>query len=423
MILSFQIFGTNSFFPSPQNKWIISRPPWVSNPIFLLLLLGLVSLFADATYEGGRSVFGPYLKLVGFSISEIALIVGAGEMIGYGLRIFSGYFCDRTKRYWLFVVIGYVVNLMAIPMLAFAKGGSLVIFLIILERVGKAIRSPAKDVLLSFSTKKIGRGIGFGIHEAMDQIGAIVGPLSVAFILFYHQDHYALAFLFLLIPSILCLITLFITLLMWPKPQMFESSPPMISSQGMSFPSHFWWYVVGVVFFAFGFVDFPVLAYHFSDGGISDFFHSFPFSKVPAYYAFAMGVDGLASLFLGYLFDRVSLFAVMLSVILSCAVGPLIFLGHSSIATLVGIFLWGISMGAQESIVRAHIANIVVPSKRGTGYGIFNALYGTSWFVGSFLIAFLYQKTVMGAALLSCVSQLISLVFFMVSFIKLRKNQ
>lgn len=150
-----------------------------------IVLLGVVSLFADATYEGARSINGPYLALLGASATTVGFVAGLGELIGYSLRLVSGYMSDRIGRYWAITLFGYTLNMLAVPALALAGRWEIAAMLMIAERIGKAIRTPARDAMLSHATREIGRGKGFGLHEALDQIGAVLGPLTVAGVLFF----------------------------------------------------------------------------------------------------------------------------------------------------------------------------------------------------------------------------------------------
>ncbi|CUT02619.1 Major Facilitator Superfamily protein [Candidatus Kryptonium thompsonii] len=177
----------------------------------VVIFLGLVSLFADITYEGARGVIGPFLFTLGASATIVGLVSGLGELIGYGFRLISGYVADKTKRYWAITIVGYFINLIAVPLLAFAGSWEIASVLIVAERFGKAIRTPARDTILSYASSSIGYGKGFGLHEAIDQIGAIVGPLLVAGVI-YSSKSYSLAFLSLGIPAVLSLLMLFITM-------------------------------------------------------------------------------------------------------------------------------------------------------------------------------------------------------------------
>ncbi len=344
-----------------------------------VILLGVVSLFADMTYEGARSVTGPYLAVLGASATVVGIVAGFGELIGYVLRLVAGYLSDRTGRYWTFTLVGYVVNVLAVPCLALAGRWELAAALMIAERFGKAIRTPARDAMLSHATTAMGRGWGFGLHEAMDQIGALLGPLIVAAVLF-RRDGYPTAFGVLLIPALLTLGVLVLARLLYPDPRDFEIGTPPLETQG--FPRVFWLYLVAIGLIAAGYADFPLIAYHFQKTSLTSE------GWIPLFYAVAMGVDAVAALVCGRLFDHLGFAVLGGAALVSALFAPLVFLGNFRVAML-GMVLWGIGMGAQESIMRAAVAGMVPAARRGTAYGVFNSGYGLLWFAGTRFSRFL----------------------------------
>src|SRR5438034_4809340 len=186
-----------------------------------VVLIGVVSFFADFTYEGARSITGPYLAILGASATLVGFIAGFGELLGYGLRLVSGRLSERTGEFWPITLFGYVVQMSAVPLLALAPNWRIAGLLIVLERVGKAIRNPPRDVMLSHASKDIGLGFGFGLHEAMDQAGALMGPLVMAFIL-ARQGSYRQGFAILLVPAILTLCFLVLARILYPTPEDME---------------------------------------------------------------------------------------------------------------------------------------------------------------------------------------------------------
>lgn len=376
----------------------------------LIILLGLVSLLADMTYEGARSITGPYLALLGASGAVIGIVAGFGELIGYALRLVFGYLSDKTGRYWLITIFGYTVNLLAVPLLALAGRWEIAAALMITERIGKAIRTPSRDAILSHATREVGRGWGFGLHEAMDQIGAMLGPLIVAVVL-YLKGGYKASFAILLIPALLALAVLLVSRHLYPKPRNLEAVSVHLETKG--FPKVFWVYLIAVSLIAGGYVDFPLAAYHFKKVSIvSD-------NWIPIFYAIAMGVDALAALIFGRLFDRKGVSILIFAVLASLFFAPLVFLG-GFYAALFGIILWGIGMGAQESIMRAGIADMISINKRGSAYGIFNAGYGLFWFFGSATMGIFYDISIPVLIAFSVIMQLVSIPFFML--VKKRLN-
>jgi MFS family permease len=363
-----------------------------------VILLGLVSLFADMTYEGARSITGPYLAMLGAGATAVGFVAGFGELIGYTLRLASGYFSDRTGRYWAFTLVGYSLNLLVVPLLALAGNWEVAAMLIILERMGKALRTPARDAMLSHATKEVGRGWGFGLHEAMDQIGAIMGPLIVAAVL-YLRGSYEAGFAVLLLPALLALAVLVVARLLYPRPQDLDPTTVKIETKGL--PHIFWLYLLGVSFLAAGFVDFPLIAYHFEQTAVV------PTTWIPIFYAIAMGVDALAALVFGRLYDRSGLVVLLGVVLMSAFFAPFVF-APNIYAALAGMVLWGIGMGAQESIMRAAVAGMVAPDRRGTAYGVFNTGFGLAWFAGSVVMGVLYGISISAVILFSVGIQLAS---------------
>jgi MFS family permease len=384
--------------PGIENKEGISN----KTALKFVILLGVVSLFADMTYEGARSITGPFLAVLGASGTIVGIVAGFGELIGYGLRLVSGYISDRTGKYWTVTLIGYFINLLAVPLLALAGRWEIAALLMIAERMGKAIRNPSRDAMLSHATQRIGRGWGFGLHEAMDQIGAILGPLIVAGVL-YLSDGYRMSFAILLVPALVALAVLLVARALYPRPRDLEVASVELKTKGFS--RIFWLYLAAVSLIAAGYVDFPLISYHFEKLSIV--------SKVwiPGFYAVAMGVDALSALYFGRLFDRIGLSILIVVSFLSSFFAPLVFLGGFNLA-LVGMALWGIGMGAQESIMRAAIAEMVPMDKRSTAYGIFNAGFGLFWFLGSALMGILYDVSIPALILFSVVMQLASVPFF-----------
>jgi len=375
-----------------------------------IVLIGIVSLFADMTYEGARSITGPFLAILGASGTAVGIIAGFGELIGYGLRLVSGYISDKTGRYWTITLLGYCINLLAVPLLALAGRWEIAAVLMIAERMGKAIRNPPRDAMLSHATKSVGRGWGFGLHEALDQIGAVIGPLLVTMVLYFKKG-YQTSFGILLVPAIMALSVLIAARLLYPRPRDFEVSSAKADSKG--FPKVFWLYLVSVVLIAAGYVDFPLIAYHFKKVSIASD------NWIPVFYAVAMGVDALAALLFGKLFDRIGISILIVVSLVSSLFAPLVFLGGFRLA-LLGMAIWGIGMGAQESIMRAAVANMVHASKRGSAYGVFNAGYGLFWFLGSALMGVLYDVSIPSLIAFSVVMQLASIPLIILVRRKLR---
>jgi MFS family permease len=365
-----------------------------------IVCLGVVSLFADMTYEGAYSIMGPFLKEMGASAAAVGLIAGLGEMIAASLRFFSGRLVDRTRAYWTVVIFGYFLNLVVVPAMAFAGNWQTAALLVVVERTGKSLRGPARDVLLSEATGKIGHGWGFGVHAAMDQTGAVLGPLlMVAAVM--HTRHFGPAFLRLAFPAAGALIALLVARLVYP--QAGQSTPRQVPQTTL--PKIFWMYVAAAGVLALGFVDFPLLAYHFQNTALAR-----P-AVIPLLFAGAMGVNGLAALVLGKLFDRFGIQILSFGILISLAGLPLGFLGGPA-AAIVSVACWAIGMGAQDATLRSGIAQVVSMNKRGSAFGAFNGVFGIMWFLGSASMGLLCGHSLMALVVFGAVAQLAAAILF-----------
>jgi MFS family permease len=368
-----------------------------------VLLIGIVSFFADFTYEGARSVAGPYLAILGAGAAVVSVVAGFGELLGYGLRLVSGRLSEKTGKFWPITLFGYTIQMASVPLLALAGNWQVAALLIIIERMGKATRNPPRDVMLSHAAKEMGYGWGFGVHEALDQFGALVGPLLVAAVL-AEQGRYRLAFALLLIPALATLALLVAARLLYPRPEEMETSAPDIHGKGL--PRVFWLYLAGAALVAAGFADFPLIAYHFEKAAVV------PKVWVPLFYAIAMAVSGVGSLVFGRLFDRVGLGILLPLTVVSALFAPLCFLGGFGSA-LVGSALWGLGIGVHESIIPAAVALMVPARRRPSAYGLFTAAYGLFWFLGSALIGVLYDVSIPALITFSVAAEIVAIPFFL----------
>ncbi len=358
-----------------------NRGRW-SPALKFVLLVGVMSFFADFTYEGSRSIIGQYLGLLGAGALAIATITGFGELLGYGLRLVSGRGADRTGLYWPITIGGYILQMSVVPLLALAGSWQVAAVLIILERVGKATRNPPRDAMLSHAAKTMGYGWGFGVHEALDQFGALFGPLLVALIVATSHGDYRIAFAALAVPAAIMLSLLALARWLYPRPQDLE--PEYADVHGGGLPGVFWIYLLAAALVAAGFADFPVMAFHFQQS------HTVSPIATPLFYAAAMAVSGAGSLVFGRLFDTLGIGLLVPLTVIAAAYAPLAFLGGFWPA-LVGSCLWGLGMGVHESIIPAAVAPMVSPDRRASAYGLFTGVYGIAWFAGSAAIGALFS--------------------------------
>src|SRR2546429_2837040 len=362
-----------------------------------VLISGIVHFFADFTYEGARGIVGPFLGSLGASAAIVGFVAGFGELLGYGLRSFSGYFADKSERHWAFAFVGYAINMLAVPALALAGQWPLAAGLVIAERTGRGIRKPTVEGMLSYAGKSIGAGWVFGLNEALDQAGATIGPLLVALILYFHGG-FRTGFGVLLIPALICLAILVAARLLHPRPHELEEGA------GHTFATTkltraYWIYLAAGALIAAGFADFALIGFHFHKA------NTVSANLIPVFYAVAMASSALASIPLGRLFDRfgpnISLFAFLIS----AAAAPFVFLG-TSIAALVGMVFWGIGMSAQGSLFQAMLTEVIPPQKRSTAFGLFHTGYGVPWFAVSPAMGLLYDSSFLAVVLFSVILQL-----------------
>jgi len=366
--------------------------------IAFILLIGTVSLFADMTYEGARAIAGPFLGSLGASALVVGFVAGFGELLGYALRVVSGRLADRTGRYWGGIFLGYAVNLFSVPLLALAPGVGTAAALMIAERTGRAIRSPLRDAILSHAATSTGQGWGFGLHEALDQTGATIGPLLVAFILWQH-DGYRTGFALLLIPACIAMGLVLAAARQYPSPRdMAPLSRPVI---GTGFSRTFWMYCLAGGLIGAGYTDFALVAYHFGEAGV------IAPTWIPLFYAVAMLTAGLVALALGRLFDRFGIVVVLGAGMVASLATPLLFLGGFT-AALAGMVLWGLGMGAQDSVLKAALGTLVPLDRRATGYGTYDMTRGIAWFLGSLLLGFLYDRSITAVVVVSVAVQLLA---------------
>ena len=365
-----------------------------------IVCLGIVSMFADITYEGARSVLGPFLNNLGASAWQVGLIAGIGEMLAASLRFFSGRFADRTRSYWAITIVGYGVNLIAVPVLAFAGNWWTAALLVALERTGKSIRGPARDVLLSEATATVGHGWGFGLHAALDQTGAVIGPLVVA-ITVARSHAFGPAFLGLALPAAAALGALLLARAWFPAQG--AAAPQQVEQT--EFPQVFWIYVASAGVLACGFVDFALLSFHFQKSGVATQ------AMIPLLYSGAMAVNAVTAPLFGRLFDRFGLVILSIGTLISMLSLPLGFLG-GPIAAAVGVACWATGIGAQDATLRSGIARVVSMNKRGSAFGAFNGIFGVMWFLGSAIMGFLYDRSLIAVVIFGLTLQLAAATSF-----------
>lgn len=402
--------------------------------MLFIILFGIVSLFSDMTHEGASSIRGAYLSLLGASAATIGFISGLGELIGYSMRYVFGKLTDKSKQYWPMTIAGYVLDIIAVPALALVgeHGWIAACVLLVIQRMGKAIKKPAKDTIMSFAASQEGVGKSFGIQEVLDQIGAFIGPVLLYLVMLFKTEGttfeiYSTCFAVLAIPGAITLILLIVTRCKFPNPEHFEPEPKEYIPFKMK--KEFILYIAGISLFAFGFIDYSIIIMHVSRtyshlaSGLSETSALVSTGSLPLLYAGAMLVDAVAALFFGMMYDKNGVKALVWSTVISAPFAVFVFAFDSVPMLLIGVALWGVGMGAQESILKAAVTSMVPKASRATGYGVFECSFGAFWFLGSWLMGVLYDVSIPAMIVVSVIAQLAAIPLYIGSSKLMKKAE
>jgi MFS family permease len=343
-----------------------------------VVAFGLVSLSADMVYEGLRSVAGPFLGTLGASALTVGLVTGAGEALALVLRLVAGPYADRTGLHWRLTTAGYALTAVCVPLLAVtpflgSAGLGVAIVLVLAERTGKAVRSPSKSALLAGMAAPVGRGRGFGVHKALDQVGAFVGPLLVAGVA-AATGRVWLALVVLAVPGAVSLVLL--TRLRRRAPVALP--PPRRDTtprHGAPLPRRFHLFAASCAASTLGLMTFGVISYAFVAEGLV------PLAVAPVVYAGAMAVEAVGALATGLAYDRVGARVLYVLPPVVAAVPALVFTDRLAVV-LLGVAAWGLATGVQDSTVKALVADLVPEARLATAYGVFAAAQGVAALVG-----------------------------------------
>jgi MFS family permease len=367
-------------------------------PWHFVLCFGLVSLLADMVYEGARSIIGPYLATLGASATVVGAVAGAGEFIGYGLRVVSGYLVQRGRSYWTWTIAGYALTVLSVPLIGATNVIAPALLLYGTERLGKAVRSPAKDTLLSHASTQTGRGTAFGVHQAMDQLGAMAGPLLLAAVLSQRAGDYRLAFGVLVVPGVLVLALLFWLRHRVPDPAAYEvgarapegrrevQEGPGDAGTRVGLPPLLWEYVGVIALLSLGIASFPLLAFHAQTQGL------LTAAQVPLVFALAMLVDGVSGLLMGRVYDRRGP-KVLLVVPFAAGVSAIAFT-HNATLVWVGVAVWGVVNGVLDSTVKAVVTQLVAPAARSIAFGWLAFVRGLGLLVAGVALGLAYDHSI-----------------------------
>lgn len=382
---------------------------------------GFVSLAADMVYEGARSVYGPLLAALGASAVVVGLVTGAGEAVALVARLAFGPIADRTGRYWSLTIAGYGLTAVCVPLLALAPrlgaaGLAFASTMILLERLGKAVRSPSKSALLAHAASAVGRGRGFGVHKALDQVGAFAGPLTVAAVVSVGSLWWGVGVL--AVPGALAMLLLLALRRRVPDPAVYDAAPSRehappaptrgwwAAAVGAGLPREFFRYAVAASLTTGALVTFGIIGYHLVTADLV------PVASVPLVYAAAMAVEAVAALGVGAVYDRTGP-QVLLVVPVVVALVPALALGSALVAVLLGVLAWGFAQGVQDSTVKAVVAELVEAPRRATAYGVFAGVQGLFAVVGGVGAGWLYERSLPTLVVVVALSQALALVLLL----------
>ena len=385
---------------------------------------GFVSLAADMVYEGARSMYGPLLAALGASAVVVGAVTGAGEAMALMLRLVFGPVADRTGRYWTLTIVGYGLTAVCVPLLFLsprlgAAGLTFAITMILLERLGKAVRSPSKSALLAHAAGSVGRGRGFGVHKALDQVGAFAGPLLVAAVVAASSLWVGMAVL--VVPAAAAMVLLVALRLRVPDPSVYDpaATPPdpavpptrgwWAEAVGVGLPGDFFRYAVAASLTTGALVTFGIIGYHLTVEGIV------PVAAVPVVYAAAMAVEAVAALLVGWAFDRVGA-RILLVVPILVAIVPALALGPTLSVVVAGVVVWGFAQGVQDSTIKAAVADLVEAPRRATAYGVFAGIQGLLAVVGGAGAGWLYDRSLTALVVVVALSQVVALALLIQTF-------
>jgi len=377
----------------------------VASPAFLFVMTtGIVNLFGDITYEGGASINGPFMASLGASAAVVSITAGLGEFLGYALRLPAGYAADRTGRYWLITFVGYVINLFAVPAMALAGSWQVAAALVLAERIGRALRKPTVEAMLSYTTGELGKGWVYALNTALDEIGATLGPLIIALVLLLKGD-FRTGYAFLAISAVAALVALVVARVNFPLPSRLEQGR---TAPAKDFGKAYWLYMLAGALFAAGLISFELISYHLSKANIASE------QWIPVMLAISTAFGVLANLAFGKLYDRVGLPIVITAVCVSAAFSPFVFLGGFWLV-LFGMLLWGVGYATQDTLLKAIVAEVLPEGKRNFAFGLYYAGYGIGWLVGSIVAGLLYENSRLALIAFSIAVQLASVPVFILA--------
>jgi MFS family permease len=384
----------------------------------VIILFGVISMLGDMVYESARGANSQYFNLLSVSAAQVGLVFGIGEFLGYFLRLLAGVLSDKSGKHWIFIFVGYGM-LLVVPIMGFTMNWNILIVLILMERIGKSLRNPAKDTILSgVAENQVGTGFAFGLQEALDQVGALTGPLIFTLVFFIAGKNgiaeYQLGYKWLFVPFILLMLFVVYAYRKIQREGLIQNLKTREFRSERLQPI-FWIYTAFTFFCTLGFVNFSIIGYHLKANNLmSD-------GNITLLYSGAMAVDAVAALLVGKAYDNMKKktgiktggLAVLMAIPFITLLLPFLTISNSTPLIVIGMVIFGVVMGTHETIMRSAVADITPFYKRGTSFGVFNTGYGLALLIGSALMGWLYDMNQIGIIIaFTCVAEAIAVFLY-----------
>jgi len=343
---------------------------------------GLTSFFTDTSTKMVYSVMPLFLLSIGASKTTISLIEGIAESTASLLKAISGYWSDKIGKNKPFMIIGYGITAIITPLYALARIPILILFFRFFERIGKGLRAAPRDSLISGSIKKNEAGKTFGFQKAMDNSGAIVGPLIAFLLLSIFPLNYSYIFLLATIPAILGVLTIIIFI----KEAKAEKKETTNKISLKLLPKKFYFFLIIIFVFTLGNSADALLLVKTSETGIDK-------SYIPFVYMIFNTVSVLLAIPIGKLSDRIGREKLIILGFIVYAIVYYFFGRFNSINVFIFLFmLYGFYSALTDGSQKAMISDIVSKDLIGTGFGIYHAVLGITLLPASLIAGLLYDK-------------------------------
>jgi MFS family permease len=347
-----------------------------------ILFTGLTSFLTDTSVKMVYSIMPMFLLSIGASKTSLSLIEGIAESTAALVKTYSGFWSDKIGRNKPFMIIGYGITTLVIPLYSIVVTPIQVLFLRFVERFGKGVRTAPRDSLIAGSITNGETGRGFGLQKAMDNSGAIVGPLAAFALLFFLPGNYRIIFLLAGIPSILGILVLIFGIRDAKK----NKENLMKKFHFHDFPLRYYLFLGIIFIFTLGNSTDALLMVKANEVGVKVAF-------IPLVYLVTNLVSVLFSIPLGTLSDKIGKEKMLIWGFLIYA---LVYFGFGitgNISVIVALFaLYGFYSAATDGIQKAFVSDIIDDNKMGTGLGIYNALTGLTLLPASIIAGLLYDK-------------------------------